>query len=192
MTQRTTKQPRIQLQLWLKGVIVSGSLFLACLSPTIAFAGAFRIFDQSASATAQGGAFAAQADDPSAIFFNPAGLTQLRGIQTSFGVMLIGGHTTYTSPTGATTRGDFDGSIAVPPPINVYFSANLKDLGFSALGDLSAGLGIVSPFGILYRYPDDGPFSTAVTKQALPLIDIKPTLAYKLSDQLSVGVGADI
>ena len=192
MTQRTTKQPRIQLQLWLKGVIVSVSLFLACLSPTIAFAGAFRIFDQSASATAQGGAFAAQADDPSAIFFNPAGLTQLRGIQTSFGVMLIGGHTTYTSPTGATTRGDFDGSIAVPPPINVYFSANLKDLGFSALGDLSAGLGIVSPFGILYRYPDDGPFSTAVTKQALPLIDIKPTLAYKLSDQLSVGVGADI
>ncbi|MDF2756185.1 MAG: putative Porin [Nitrospira sp.] len=192
MTQRTTKQPRIQLQLWLKGVIVSGSLFLACLSPAIAFAGAFRIFDQSASATAQGGAFAAQADDPSAIFFNPAGLTQLRGIQTSFGVMLIGGHTTYTSPTGATTRGNFDGSIAVPPPINVYFSANLKDLGFSALGDLSAGLGIVSPFGILYRYPDDGPFSTAVTKQALPLIDIKPTLAYKLSDQLSVGVGADI
>jgi long-chain fatty acid transport protein len=149
-------------------------------------------FDQSASATAQGGAFAAQADDPSAIFFNPAGLTQLRGIQTSFGVMLIGGHTTYTSPTGATTRGNFDGSIAVPPPINVYFSANLKDLGFSALGDLSAGLGIVSPFGILYRYPGDGPFSTAVTKQALPLIDIKPTLAYKLSDQVSVGVGADI
>lgn len=192
MTQKKPKEQRNQLQLWLRSIIVSGSLFLACLSPAIAYAGAFRIFDQSASATAQGGAFAAQADDPSAIFFNPAGLTQLRGVQTSFGVMLIGGHTTYTSPTGATARGDFDGSIAVPPPINVYFSANLKDLGFTALGNLSAGLGIVSPFGILYRYPDDGPFSTAVTRQALPLIDIKPTLAYKLSDQLSVGVGADI
>src|SRR5688572_8822785 len=192
MTQKKPKEQRNQLQLWLRSIIVSGSLFLACLSPAIAYAGAFRIFDQSASATAQGGAFAAQADDPSAIFFNPAGLTQLRGIQTSFGVMLIGGHTTYTSPTGATARGDFDGSIAVPPPINIYFSANLKDLGFTALGNLSAGLGIVSPYGILYRYPDDAPFATAVTRQAFPLIDIKPTLAYKLSDQLSVGVGVDV
>src|SRR5687767_13117234 len=71
------------MQVWLRGVIVVGSCFLVCLSPAIVSAGAFRIFDQSASATAQGGAFAAQADDPSAIYFNPAGLTQLSGVQTS-------------------------------------------------------------------------------------------------------------
>ena len=177
---------------WLKHVIVAGIIFPACLLPTMASAGAFRIFDQSASGTAQGGAFAAQADDPSAIFFNPAGMTQLRGVQTSFGFMFIGGGTSYTSPAGATAHGDFGGTIALPPPFNLYMSANLKDLGFAALGNLSAGIGVVSPFGILYRYADDGPFSTAVTRQSLPLIDIKPTLAYKLSDQLSIGVGADI
>jgi long-chain fatty acid transport protein len=160
--------------------------------PASASAGAFRIFDQSASGTAQGGAIAAQADDPSAIFYNPAGMSQLRGVQTSFGLMLIGGQTNYTGLTGGTTKGDFSGSIAVPPPINMYVSANLNDLGFTALGDLSVGLGVVSPFGILYRYPDDGPFATAVTRQSLPLIDIKPTLAYKLNDQLSVGIGADV
>ena len=177
---------------WLKHVIVAGIVFPACLLPTMASAGAFRIFDQSASGTAQGGAFVAQADDPSAIFFNPAGMTQLRGVQTSFGFMFIGGGTSYTSPAGATAHGDFGGTIALPPPFNLYMSANLKDLGFAALGNLSAGIGVVSPFGILYRYADDGPFSTAVTRQSLPLIDIKPTLAYKLSDQLSIGVGADI
>jgi len=177
---------------WLKHVIVAGIIFPACLLPTMASAGAFRIFDQSASGTAQGGAFVAQADDPSAIFFNPAGMTQLRGVQTSFGFMFIGGGTSYTSPAGATAHGDFGGTIALPPPFNLYMSANLKDLGFAALGNLSAGIGVVSPFGILYRYADDGPFSTAVTRQSLPLIDIKPTLAYKLSDQLSIGVGADI
>ena len=177
---------------WLKSASVAGSVALACLLPTMASAGAFRIFDQSASGTAQGGAFVAQADDPSAIFFNPAGMTQLRGVQTSFGFMFIGGGTSYTSPAGATAHGDFGGTIALPPPFNLYMSANLKDLGFAALGNLSAGIGVVSPFGILYRYPDDGPFSTAVTRQSLPLIDIKPTLAYKLSDQLSIGVGADI
>ena len=177
---------------WLKHAIVAGIVVPACLLPTMASAGAFRIFDQSASGTAQGGAFVAQADDPSAIFFNPAGMTQLRGVQTSFGFMFIGGGTSYTSPAGATAHGDFGGTIALPPPFNLYMSANLKDLGFAALGNLSAGIGVVSPFGILYRYPDDGPFSTAVTRQSLPLIDIKPTLAYKLSDQLSIGVGADI
>ena len=189
----TTAQGRCDgLWSWLKHVIVAGIVFPACLLPTMASAGAFRIFDQSASGTAQGGAFVAQADDPSAIFFNPAGMTQLRGVQTSFGFMFIGGGTSYTSPAGATAHGDFGGSIALPPPFNLYMSANLKDLGFAALGNLSAGIGVVSPFGILYRYPDDGPFSTAVTRQSLPLIDIKPTLAYKLSDQLSIGVGADI
>src|SRR6476619_3581511 len=97
------------LQMWLKRVMVAASLAFTCLSPTVASAGAIRIFDQSASGTAQSGAFAAQADDPSAVYFNPAGLTQLRGVQTSFGVMLLGGHTTYTSPTGATATGDFGG-----------------------------------------------------------------------------------
>jgi long-chain fatty acid transport protein len=53
-------------------------------------------------------------------------------------------------------------------------------------------LGLSSPFGLLTRYPVDGPFSTAVTSAALPLIDIKPTIAYKVSDDLSVGVSADI
>lgn len=180
------------LMLWLRRVVVAGSVCLACFSPTSAPAGAFRIFDQSASGTGQAGAFTAQADDPSAIYFNPAGLTQLRGVQTSFGTLLAGAHTSYTSPTGQTAHGDFGGSVAVPPPTNLYFSANLKDLGFAALGNLSAGIGVVSPFGILYRYPDDGPFATAVTRQSLPLIDIKPTLAYRLNDQLSIGIGADI
>ncbi len=192
ITQRVATSQCLELLVLLRAVTVAGSVFVSSLSPTSTFAGSFRIFDQSASGTAQGGAFAAQADDPSAIYYNPAGLSQLPGIQTSFGTLLIGGHTTYTGPAGGTAHGDFGGSVAVPPPTTLYFSANLKDLGFTALGDLSAGLGVVSPFGILYRYPDDAPFATAVTRQSLPLIDIKPTLAYKLTDQLSVGIGADI
>jgi long-chain fatty acid transport protein len=38
----------------------------------------------------------------------------------------------------------------------------------------------------------DGPFNTVVTSAALPLLDIKPTIAYKLNDQLAIGVNADI
>src|SRR5437588_4727610 len=43
-----------------------------------AFGAGFGLFEQGAKATAMGGAFAATADDPSAIFFNVAGIAQQR------------------------------------------------------------------------------------------------------------------
>jgi long-chain fatty acid transport protein len=187
-----------RLQKQKAGTACATALLLACVmgllegSLSIVHAAGFRILEQSASATAQSGAFTAQADDPSAIYYNPAGMTQLRGVQTSLGTNLAGGHTSFTNPAGVTARGDFGGSIAFPPPSNLFVTANLKDLGVTALGDLTAGLAVLSPFGILYRYSNNGPFSTAVTSQTLPLIDIKPTLAYKVNDQLSIGLGADI
>jgi long-chain fatty acid transport protein len=171
------------------GVVLAASVLVELEA---VHAGGFSVFDQSASATGQGGAFTAQADDPSALFFNPAGITQLTGVQSSFGTVLIGGSTQFTSPSGATTRGDFEGSVAFPPPSNFYLTANLKDVGLPSLDGLNVGIGVLSPFGIQYRYPNDSPFATAVTSQALPLIDIKPTIAYKLNDQLSFGLGADI
>jgi long-chain fatty acid transport protein len=48
------------------------------------------------------------------------------------------------------------------------------------------------PFGSLTRWPNDGPFRTATTFSTLPLLDIKPTLAYKVTENLSLGLGADI
>ena len=82
--------------------------------------------------------------------------------------------------------------MAWPPPGHIYITANLKDLGVTALGDLSAGIGLTVPFGSLTRWPNDGPFRTATTFNTLPLLDIKPTLAYKATENLSLGLGADI
>src|SRR4029079_13222328 len=103
-----------------------------------------------------------------------------------------GGSVKFTSPTGIDSRGDFGGSIAIPPPSYSYVSANLGAFGWNGLSNVTVGLGLTSPFGLNTRYAVDGPFNTAVTSAALPLIDIKPTVAYKLNDQLAIGVGADI
>ena len=156
------------------------------------FAQAIRFQPQGAAAAGQGNAFAAQADDASAIHFNPAGLTQVDGVQSIVGSTLMGGSIKYKSPTGLDTRGDFGGSITSPPPSHFYMSANLGALGASTFSPVTLGLGLTSPFGSNTRYPVDGPFNTAVTSAALPLIDIKPTMAYKLNDQLAIGVSADI
>jgi long-chain fatty acid transport protein len=151
-----------------------------------------RIQGQGTAASGMGNAFSAQADDPSALHYNAAGMTQLRGVEFMTGVLLSGGTTTFTSPTGATATGDRNGSVAWPPPGHMYLTANLKDLGVTALGDLTAGIGVTVPFGSVTRWPNDGPFRTATTFNTLPLLDIKPTLAYKLTPDLSIGLGADI
>jgi long-chain fatty acid transport protein len=167
-------------------------LFLATLPTTFAHADGFRNPFHDSAAIAQGNAFAAQADNASAIFYNPAGMTQVRGIQFAGGAQFVSVNTTFTSPTGATTQNDTPFPIGLPPPGQFFLTANLKDLGITALGDLSAGLGIQNLYGFGAKYPTNGPFATSVTFAQLPLIAIKPTLAYKLTDSLSVGLGADI
>ena len=117
-----------------------------------------RIQGQGAAASAMSNAFSAQADDPSALHYNPAGMTQLHGIQFMIGALASGGSTNFTSPTGVTARGDRNGSVAWPPPGHAYITANLKNLGVTALGNLSAGIGLTTPFGSLTRWPNDGPF----------------------------------
>ena len=165
-----------------------------CLAglPGMASAQVPRIQGQGSAASAMSNAFAAQADDPSALHYNPAGMTQLRGLQLMAGALISGGSTEFTSPTGVTATGDRNGTVAWPPPGHTYITANLKDLGLTALGDLSAGIGLTVPFGSLTRWPNDGPFRSATTFSTLPLLDIKPTLAYKATENLSFGLGADI
>jgi long-chain fatty acid transport protein len=65
-------------------------LTLAMLAvPSLLSANGFAIYQQSAKAVALGGAVVAQADDPSAIFFNPAGIVELDGTQVSVGACAI-------------------------------------------------------------------------------------------------------
>jgi len=57
---------------------------MALLVATLASANGYKILCvRSAKATAMGEAFIVQADDPSAVAFNPAGLPDLKGVQLS-------------------------------------------------------------------------------------------------------------
>lgn len=175
--------------------LFAGSLLIGAiclLPPPMVSAQALRFQPQGASAAGQGNAFAAQADDASAIHYNPAGLTQVEGFQAMFGTALLGGSIKHKSPSGVDTRGDFGGSVVFPPPSHTYLSANLGTLGLTSLSRVTVGLGLTSPFGLNTRYPVEGPFNTAATFATLPLLDIKPTVAYKVTDNLSIGLGADI
>ena len=171
------------------GVLIC-ALLLVVLPHSVQAEG-FRNPYQDASAIAQGNAFVAQADNASALFYNPAGMTQLHGIHVDVGVQLMSINTTYSSSSGVMTTNNSP-AVGLPPPGQLFLTANLKDLGVSTLGNLSVGLGVLNLYGFAAKYPINGPFATALTFAQFPLIAIKPTVAYKVTESLSVGLGADI
>ncbi|MEQ1793512.1 MAG: outer membrane protein transport protein [Nitrospira sp.] len=182
---------------WKSGGVCVAGLILSLVEifvslPSSVSAQVPRIQGQGTSASGQGNAFAAQADDPSAIHYNPAGMTQLSGVQFMAGGLLTGGTTSFTSTSGANATGTRDGSLAWPAPAHLFITANLGDLGAAVLNGLTVGIGLTSPLGSVSRYSDTGPQRFKATFSALPLIDIKPTIAYQLTRDLSLGLGADI
>lgn len=193
MIGKMIKRRREMLSLPARIVCLSALSLSICGMPVPSFAQVPRIQGQGTAASGMGNAFAAQADDPSALHYNPAGMTQLRGVQFMAGGLLSGGTTTFTSSaTGEHSTGDRNGTVAWPAPGHFFMTAGLKDLGVTALGDVTVGVGVTIPFGSAGRYPEDGPLRFKTTFAAMPLLDIKPTVAYRVTQDLSLGLGADI
>jgi long-chain fatty acid transport protein len=179
------KSQRLFLFVWAAGILVFFGL------PHLASADGFRNPFHDAAAIAQGNAFAAQADNASAVFYNPAAIAQLRGIQHAGGLQFVSVNTRFTGSAGPSVSNSSP-TVGLPPPGQFFITANLKTLGLSALGNWSIGLGVLNLYGFAAKFPIDGPFATAVTFAQLPLIAIKPTVAYKVTESLSIGLGADI
>lgn len=144
-----------------------------------AWATGFRLPDQDAFATARGEAFAATADNPSAIYYNPAGITQLEGHNLRGGVYGLYLQSSYDSPAGGSYDNDRDGH-AIPQFFYTYTPEKLP---------LSFGLGVYSPYGLSSRWPDDSGFRTLATEGKLTYYTINPVVAWKIVPSLSVAAG---
>lgn len=151
-----------------------------------AFAAGFGIFEQGAKATGMAGAFTAQADDPSAMFFNAGGLAFQHKRQFQVGFTWI-----------RSTKADFQGAAPFPGP---GVNASLKTLSEFPPhlywteplgGNLTFGLGIETPFGLTteWQNPNTFPGRFISTKAALRVFDINPTLGFQVSDKLGIGIG---
>lgn len=150
------------------------------------FAAGFGIYEWGARGVALGGAMVGRADDPSAIVYNPAGITQLPGLQAQTGVTLIMPSATVdaTHPyTGAQHKTDAKSNIWTIP--HLYGTYKIFD-------NLSIGLGVFSRFGLGNDY-DQHWWGRYNTYQAhISTISANPTLAFKITDDFSVGLGVEI
>ncbi|MBE0607222.1 MAG: outer membrane protein transport protein [Deltaproteobacteria bacterium] len=174
----------------MKGWKMLPVLLVLLLTASTAFASGFRLPEAGAKAMGMGFAFAAQADDPSAIYFNPAGLTQLKGNNLKLGV-------TYVKENGGTFSG------TTPLSGGASISETQKDLDFfipnffyansNPSTGIAWGVGVFAPFGLGQEYENRNTsyFRNQITKIDLQTIVVNPTIAFKVNDVLSVGVGVD-
>jgi long-chain fatty acid transport protein len=165
-------------------------LLVLLLTASTSFAAGFRLPEAGAKAMGMGFAFTAQADDPSAIYFNPAGLTQLKGHNIMVGVTYVrenGGEFTGTTPlTGGATVSETQKSLDFFIP-NLYYTYTTPN------GYVAYGVGVFSPFGLGQEYenPSTSIFRNQITKIDLQTIVVNPTIAFKVNEYLNVGFGID-
>lgn len=148
----------------------------------ISFAGGFQTGTQNARAMGMGHAFVGMASDASAIYFNPAGLANLKGMNFLAGTTVIMPTMKFTGPAPLTT--ETESVKRTFTPINFYGTYSM-DNGFSF------GVGVFNPFGLGSEWPDPWIGKALAVETELRTFYINPTIAYKVSDIFSVGAGFD-
>ncbi|MCF6210985.1 MAG: OmpP1/FadL family transporter [Gammaproteobacteria bacterium] len=156
------------------------------LGVSASHAGGFALIEQGVKGlgNAYAGA-AASAEDASTIFFNPAGMTLLDGHQAIVGLHIIQPSTKF-SDNGSNTSGGNGGDaadLAVIP--NLFLVADIND-------EVKLGLGISVPFGLGTNYDKDWKGRYQAVETTVEVININPSLAFKVNPQWSVGLGANI
>ena len=163
---------------------------MACLAlgtPQV-HAAAFQVREDSAVAV--GTAFAGSgsaADTPSTAFNNPAGMTQLPGLQVQLGGSVVAPQAVFhggsVSALGRPNTGfdNRDGGNAAFVPHGF--------VTYKATPDLAFGLAVTSPFGLSTSYGPNFIGRYQADKTDLETVNVNPAIAYQVTSWLSLGGG---
>ncbi|MDZ7771382.1 MAG: outer membrane protein transport protein [Balneolaceae bacterium] len=162
-------------------------LALVLFGSSSAFAGGFSIYEASMRANALMGAFTAFADHASTIYYNPAGLANLDGIQIAGGATVIAPRSSFRNlgplaPAGQKVNMEKQ-NFLVP---NLYGTAQITD-------GLTAGIGVYAPFGLGTKWPSDWVGREHSIEAEIQTLFANPAVGYELPDfglgDIKVGAG---
>ncbi len=166
-------------------------LIVVIFTATSSFAAGFHVnVEQGMKAMGLGGAFVGLADDPTALYYNPAGITQLDGkfnfaTTYTFGVFHPKLHDPKIVDLYGVTRlqsgtKEQDWRWAQIP--SMYFTYKIND-------KFTAGFAFFAPFGTATDWTHTWIGRYFSDKIDLKTYDFNPTIAYKINDKFSVAVG---
>jgi long-chain fatty acid transport protein len=164
-------------------LVLVGVLALGLVPVRQAGAQGFSVYEQGACAIGRGGASVAlPCPDGSSVFFNPAGLAFVPGKTLSIGAAAIMPTGNFTNDTTGNVSSLNKKTYAVP---NFYYAQSIGQA-------LTAGVGVFAPYGLTTDWPDTSEGRFLGYKSKLQGLYIQPTVAYKLTERVSVGFGVDI
>lgn len=123
--------------------------------------------------------FVAVADDPSALWYNPAAITELENTQILLGSTMILPAIKHEYTGGSD---EIPKVLHVPPHFYITRKINEK---------ISAGFGLTAPFGLQTNWDLNSRASNVATLSDLKVLNYNLNLAYKLTEKLSVAAGVN-
>jgi len=160
---------------------VASLAWTSLLVPSVLAVG-IRLPNQDPEGIARGNAFVATADNPSAVYYNPAGITQIEGQQVRVGLYMISTGVKHTSPTGIRSEPESDFQ---PVPQLYYVNSPTNST-------LSFGLGVYAPFGLAIDWGGNTPFRSRGEEGKLLYLVVNPVLAWQPHPTLSLAIGPQI
>ena len=164
---------------------------LVLLLPTFSFANGLNLNGLGSRAMSMGGAYVGLANDYSAVYWNPAGLTQIQGTSISiFAIDVIPMATYKYSPYGvdaATINNNyFSGATGI------FFDAGfIPNLKIGLYGAVPSGLGAKWD-DVELRAFSGGAGTVYKWMSKIGVFHFGPALAYQVNDKLSVGATVNI
>lgn len=143
-----------------------------------ALAGGYAIPHQTARAVSLSNAVTAGIDDASAVYANPAALREIEGNQ------LLGGMTYINNVSSVGNSGRRSVNIHDDNFIPTLF-ANYHIEGT----DLTAGIGLYSPFGLATSYAEDTFTRFGAIRSEIRTLYVTPAVGWQVNPTLSVGAG---
>jgi long-chain fatty acid transport protein len=157
---------------------------------TMSFGAGFKISEQGAKAMGMANAFAAQADDPSALAFNPAGIAFQKGTQVQ-----VGSTTILVPQTEFTGTTNISGTTIVSEKAkrDIFIAPTFYAITSLESMPLSFGIGVNSFHPLAKSWDTGSAFRDSAQNFSLKPINFQPTAAYRFNDlNLAVAGGVDV
>lgn len=169
----------------MRTVIKGGAALVLCAVSSAGWAAGFAVSDKSVSSL--GSAFAgvaAQAENGSVVYTNPAAMQRLSGSTLSLAAHYLTPSARFTdqaSTTSGPNPGDAGRTKLAP---NLYYVTELSP-------ESRFGIGIYVPFALGLEYDDRWPGRYHSIRSAMTTLNLSPALSWQLTPALAVGGSLD-
>ncbi len=154
-------------------------LALSAIASSVVIAGGYKIPEQSLNSMALGAAYVAHTMGADTAYFNPANMAFMEDKQYAEGAITLA-----HLPSNVYSAGMFSGKSEVENMLipNLHYVSH-------EMGSFRWGMSLVVPGGLTKRWKT--PFQKASAEEfTLKIIELNPSLSYKIIDNLGVAVGA--